>query len=63
MSKTGRGTALGLFLVRRVLQALPVLALVAVGVFILLEMAEGDAVDAYLAGFGSGDAGFAADLR
>lgn len=51
------------FLARRVLQGLPVLALVAIGVFILLEMAEGDAVDAYLAGIGSGDAGFAAQLR
>jgi peptide/nickel transport system permease protein len=51
------------FLIRRILQGLPVLALVAVGVFILLELAEGDAVDAYLAGIGSGDAGFAAQLR
>lgn len=51
------------FLALRCLQALPVLALVAVGVFVLLELAEGDAVDAYLAGIGSGDAGFAAQLR
>lgn len=51
------------YLVRRIAQAVPVLAIVAVGVFFLLEMAEGDAVDAYLAGIGAGDAGFAADLR
>ncbi len=52
------------FLGRRLLQAVPVLGLVAIGVFILLEIAEGDAVDAYLAGTGSGGApGFAAELR
>ncbi|MGP1395887.1 MAG: ABC transporter permease [Inquilinaceae bacterium] len=51
------------FLGRRAVQAVPVLALVAVGIFGLLELAEGDAVDAYLAGIGAGDAGFAADLR
>jgi len=51
------------YLVRRLAQAVPVLAIVAVGVFGLLEMSEGDAVDAYLAGIGAGDAGFAADLR
>lgn len=51
------------FLGRRLLQAVPVLAIVAVAVFALLEIAEGDAVDAYLAGMGAGDAGFAAELR
>jgi len=56
------GRLLG-FLGRRALQAVPVMALVALGVFVLLEMAEGDAVDAYLAGIGGGDAGFAAELR
>jgi peptide/nickel transport system permease protein len=45
------------------LQAVPVLVLVALGVFVLLEMAEGDAVDAYLAGIGGGDARFASELR
>lgn len=46
------------------MQAVPVLLIVALGVFVLLELAEGDAVDAYLAGLGSGgDAEFAADLR
>jgi len=51
------------WLVRRVAQAIPVMALVALGVFGLLELAEGDAVDAYLAGIGGADAGFAAELR
>lgn len=51
------------FLGRRLLQAVPVLAIVAVAVFLLLEAAEGDAVDAYLAGTGAGDAGLALALR
>lgn len=58
-----RGAQLAFFVLRRILHAVPVLALVAVGVFFLLELAEGDAVDAYLAGLGSGDAVFAAELR
>jgi peptide/nickel transport system permease protein len=48
---------------RRLRQAVPVLLIVAVAVFFLLEIAEGDAVDAYLAATGSGDAGLAAQLR
>lgn len=59
----GRAPGLAGFLVRRLLQAIPVLLIVAVGVFWLLELAQGDAVDAYLAGTGGGDAGFAAELR
>jgi peptide/nickel transport system permease protein len=51
------------FLGRRLRQAVPVLLLVAIGVFFLLEAAEGDAVDAYLAATGAGDAGLAAQLR
>ena len=51
------------FLGRRLWQAVPVLLIVAVGVFFLLEIAEGDAVDAYLAATGVGDAGLAAQLR
>lgn len=58
-----RGARLASFVLRRAVQALPVLALVALGVFVLLEMAKGDAVDAYLAGLGSGDARFAEALR
>lgn len=49
---------------RRILQVVPVLLIVAIGVFVLLEMAKGDAVDAYLAGVGgAGEPGFAAELR
>lgn len=47
---------------RRLLQAVPVLLFVAVGTFLLLEAAPGDAVDAYVAGTG-GDAGLVAELR
>jgi peptide/nickel transport system permease protein len=47
---------------RRALQAVPVLLLVALGTFLLLETAPGDAVDAYVAGIG-GDAGLVAQLR
>ncbi|MEZ5669774.1 MAG: ABC transporter permease [Alphaproteobacteria bacterium] len=48
---------------RRLVHALPVVLIVATGVFGLLELAPGDAVDAYLAGTGSGDAAFAERLR
>ncbi|MEM9224629.1 MAG: ABC transporter permease [Pseudomonadota bacterium] len=52
------------FVFRRAWQAVPVVVLVALGVFVLLEMAEGDAVDAYLAGLGAaGDPEFTANLR
>lgn len=51
------------FIGHRLWQAVPVILIVAVGVFLLLEIAEGDAVDAYFASTGSGDAGFAAQLR
>ena len=47
---------------RRLGNALPVLAIVAVGAYGLLELAPGDAVDAYLSGSG-GDAGLVAQLR
>src|SRR5260221_13893015 len=55
----------GLRLVRRrLLQAVPVLVFVILGTFLLLEIAPGDAVDAYLAGAGGGGgADFAARLR
>jgi peptide/nickel transport system permease protein len=49
--------------VRRLLGAIPVLFIVATGVFLLLEIAPGDAVDAYLAGTGAGDATMAEQLR
>jgi peptide/nickel transport system permease protein len=47
---------------RRLLSSLPVLLIVVVGSFFLLEAAPGDAVDAYLVSIG-GDAGLAAQLR
>jgi peptide/nickel transport system permease protein len=48
---------------RRLLGAVPVLAVVVVGTFLLLEAAPGDAVDAYLLSMGGGDAGLAAEVR
>jgi peptide/nickel transport system permease protein len=53
----------GSLIVRRLLHAIPVLFIVAVGIFLLLEIAPGDAVDAYLAQTGSGDAALAEQLR
>ena len=47
---------------RRLGNAVPVLAIVAVGSYCLLELAPGDAVDAYLSGSG-GDAGLVEQLR
>lgn len=47
---------------RRLLQAPLVLLIVLLGAFLLLELAPGDAVDAYLAGLG-GDAGLVQELR
>ncbi|MGL4243767.1 MAG: ABC transporter permease [Beijerinckiaceae bacterium] len=49
-------------LLGRAISAAPTLLIVACGVFILLSLAPGDAVDAYLAETG-GDAGYAAELR
>lgn len=48
---------------RRLLTAIPVLLLVTIGTFFLLESASGDAVDAYLVATGGGDAQMVADLR
>lgn len=56
----GRVTALVL---RRALGAIPVLAIVIVGTFAMLEVAPGDAVDAYMLSTGGGDAGMIAQLR
>lgn len=47
---------------RRVVNSIPVLALVITGAFLLLEAAPGDAVDAYIAG-AAGDAGLVKQLR
>ncbi len=48
---------------RRLIGVVPVFCLVVVGAFLLLEMAPGDAVDAYLAGIGGSDAAQRAALR
>ncbi len=48
---------------RRLLSAIPVLAIVVVGTFLLLEAAPGDAVDAYLVSTGGGDSELVAALR
>jgi peptide/nickel transport system permease protein len=48
---------------RRLIGAVPLLLIVATGAFLLLEAAPGDAVDAYLAGAGGGDAELIGRLR
>lgn len=53
----------GALIVRRLLHAVPVILIVAVGVFVLLEMAPGDAVDAYLAETGGGGVALAEQMR
>lgn len=50
-------------ILRRLLGAVPVLLIVAIGAFLLLEAAPGDAVDAYVAGIGGADAARIAELR
>lgn len=50
-------------IVTRLIGSIPVLLIVVVGVFLLLNGAGGDAVDAYLASIGGGDAALAAELR
>lgn len=48
---------------RRAISSIPVLLIVIVGTFLLLEAAPGDAVDAYLLSIGGGDAALVASLR
>lgn len=48
---------------RRLIGVVPVFSCVVIGAFLLLEAAPGDAVDAYLAGIGGGDAAQLAALR
>lgn len=48
---------------RRLLSSIPVLLIVVILTFLLLEMAPGDAVDAYLLSIGGGDASVAESLR
>lgn len=47
----------------RLASSIPVLLIAVIGVFLLLGAASGDAVDAYLASIGGGDAGMAAEMR
>ncbi|MBL3569347.1 ABC transporter permease [Rhodovulum sulfidophilum] len=54
---------LGRVVLVRLAGSLPVLLIVLVGVFLLLDSAGGDAVDAYLLSMGGGDAQMAAELR
>lgn len=48
---------------RRAITSIPVLAIVVVGAFLLLEAAPGDAVDAYLLSIGGGDPALVQALR
>jgi peptide/nickel transport system permease protein len=50
-------------LLRRLIGAVPVLLIVIVGAFLLLEAAPGDAVDAYLAATGGADSARVSELR
>jgi peptide/nickel transport system permease protein len=52
-----------LLLRRRAISSIPVLLIVIVGTFFLLESAPGDAVDAYLLSIGGGDAALVTSLR
>jgi peptide/nickel transport system permease protein len=51
------------FVLRRLIHGIPVLLIVAVGVFLIVESAPGDAVDAYLGTLGGGDPALAEQLR
>jgi peptide/nickel transport system permease protein len=51
------------FVLRRLLHGIPVVLIVAVGVFVIVEAAPGDAVDAYLGTLGGGDPALAEQLR
>ena len=51
------------FVLRRLIHGIPVVLIVAVGVFFILEAAPGDAVDAYLVSVGGGDLALAEQLR
>ena len=51
------------FVLRRLIHGIPVVLIVAVGVFFIMESAPGDAVDAYLVSVGGGDLALAEQLR
>ena len=48
---------------RRLVTAVPVMLIVVVGTFLMLELAPGDAVDAYILSAGGGHAQMIKDLR
>ena len=48
---------------RRLAASLPTLLLIIAGMFLLLQLAPGDTVDALMAQMGGGDAALAAELR
>lgn len=54
---------IGRILRRRVVSSIPVLFIVVIGTFFLLDAAPGDAVDAYLVSTGGGDAAYVEQLR
>lgn len=51
------------YVLRRILQAVPVILLIMVGSFLLIQLAPGDAVDALVGDMGGADAAFVARLR
>lgn len=51
------------YLLRRILQALPVMLLIMVGSFLLVKLAPGDTVDALVGDMGGADPAFVATLR
>ena len=55
--------ALLAYALRRVLQSIPVIVLIMVGTFLLLQLAPGDTVDALVGNMGGADAAFIARLR
>jgi len=57
------GVSLALLALRRLALSLPTLALILVGLFLLLQLAPGDTVDAMLAQMGGGDTALADRLR
>ena len=48
---------------RRLAASVPTLLLILAGLFLLLQLAPGDTVDALMAQMGGGDAALAAELR
>lgn len=55
--------SLFLYLLRRILQAVPVILLIIVGSFLLIKLAPGDTVDALVGDMGGADPTFVARLR